>query len=115
MEIIRRSATAPKKPLYEIEPEEYDMKPVKGRVAIFDTETDPFKEGRIVRPFTCNMIRSLHKITPQLRSASPHHYINAPKQRSISTAWSSHSGSKLRKSNFNKPNTTNIVTPDSHF
>jgi hypothetical protein len=53
MQIIRRSATAPKRNLYTIEPEEYEHKPIKGRVAICDTETDPFKEGRIVKPFTC--------------------------------------------------------------
>lgn len=53
MQIIKRAATAPKRPLYEIEPEEYAMKPVKGRVAIFDSETDPFKEKRVVKPFTC--------------------------------------------------------------
>jgi len=54
MEIIRRSATAPKrKALYEIEPEEFDHKPLKGRVAVFDTETDPFAENRIVKPFSC--------------------------------------------------------------
>lgn len=53
MEIIRRKEGAKKRVLYNIEPEEYDLKPIKGRVAIFDTETDPFAEGRIVRPFTC--------------------------------------------------------------
>lgn len=51
MIIIRR----PAKPKIQIEyeTEEYDFKPVKGRVAIFDTETDPFAERRIVKPFTC--------------------------------------------------------------
>lgn len=55
MQIVRRAANASivRKPLYEIEPEEFDMKPIKGRVAIWDTETDPFAEGRIVKPFTC--------------------------------------------------------------
>lgn len=52
MEIIRRSATA-KRMLYTIDPEPYEMKPLKGRVAIADSETDPFLEGRIVQPFTC--------------------------------------------------------------
>lgn len=53
MEIIRRKEGAKKRPLYTVEPEEYDVKSIKGRVAIFDTETDPFAEGRIVTPFTC--------------------------------------------------------------
>jgi hypothetical protein len=39
----------------EIEPYEYDNKPLDGRIAIFDSETDPFKEGRIVEPFTCGI------------------------------------------------------------
>lgn len=50
MEVIRRKG--PKRPIYEIEPNDYEMKPVNGRVAILDTETDPFAEGRIVKPFT---------------------------------------------------------------
>lgn len=53
MEVIKRSPSAKRKPLYTVEPEEYELKPIKGRVAIFDTETDPFSEGRVVRPFTC--------------------------------------------------------------
>lgn len=36
-----------------IEPIEYNPKEVKGTVATFDTETDPFAVGRIVKPFTC--------------------------------------------------------------
>lgn len=40
-------------PVYEIEPEQYNLKPVTKRVCTFDTETDPFAENRIVKPFTC--------------------------------------------------------------
>jgi hypothetical protein len=53
MQVIRRAATAPKRNLYTIEPEEYDHKVIKTRIAICDTETDPFREGRVVKPFTC--------------------------------------------------------------
>lgn len=40
-------------PARTIEPEPYQVKPVGKRICTFDSETDPFKEGCIVRPFTC--------------------------------------------------------------
>ena len=49
MQIIQKKR--PIKP--PIDPEEYDLKPLQGRLATFDTETDPFAENRIVKPFTC--------------------------------------------------------------
>lgn len=36
-----------------IEPVPYDAKPIKERIATFDTETDPFEHGLTVKPFTC--------------------------------------------------------------
>lgn len=56
MEIIRRSA--PRRVIdltIPIEPVEYDLKPVTKRIAIFDSETDPFDKQRIVKPFTCGL------------------------------------------------------------
>jgi hypothetical protein len=57
MQIILRNP-AKKKVQWEIpiEPEEYNLKPVKQRICTFDTETDPFAPGRIVRPFTCGIL-----------------------------------------------------------
>lgn len=49
MQIIKK----PTKPLLPIDPIEYDHKELTGRLATFDTETDPFAEGRVVKPFTC--------------------------------------------------------------
>lgn len=62
MEIVKRSPTA-KKVVWEIpiEPVEYDVKPLQGELCTFDTETDPFDVGRIVRPFTCHF----HNIAEQ--------------------------------------------------
>jgi hypothetical protein len=57
--IIRRNPDKPKvKSLLErfkleIEPEEYNLKPIANRVAIFDSETDPFAKERNVKPFMC--------------------------------------------------------------
>src|SRR6478609_3628703 len=57
--IIRRNPDKPKvKSLLErfkleIEPEDYNLKPIANRVAIFDSETDPFAKERNVKPFTC--------------------------------------------------------------
>lgn len=58
MEIIKRKPGQPKRQVVldltvPIEPVEYKIKPAKYRVAIFDTETDPFYPGVIVAPFTC--------------------------------------------------------------
>lgn len=58
VQIIRRTGSKKKKDwnkLWElpIEPEPYNLKPITKVVATFDTETDPFAHGRIVRPFTC--------------------------------------------------------------
>lgn len=36
-----------------IEPVPYDMKASSKRIAVFDTETDPFEYGVAVKPFTC--------------------------------------------------------------
>ena len=36
-----------------IEPEPYNFRPLSKRLCTFDTETDPFKIGRVVKPFTC--------------------------------------------------------------
>lgn len=52
MQIIKRKPGA-SKALYQIDPEPYERKPIKGRIAIADSETDPFLEGRVVAPFTC--------------------------------------------------------------
>lgn len=49
MQIIKKPTKA--KP--PIPPIEYDHKEIRGRIATFDTETDPFAEGRVVKPFTC--------------------------------------------------------------
>ena len=68
------------------------------------------KKKPIVRPFTCNMIRSLHKITPQLRSASPHQYILG-KSRTMSTALSTRSGVKLGQSMYSRHTTTGLGSP----
>ena len=38
---------------YSIDPVEYEQKPIDKVIAVFDTETDPFLPGRIVKPFTC--------------------------------------------------------------
>lgn len=56
VQIIRRTEKSIlQRNVYEIpiEPVEYDPKPQKKRIAIFDTETDPFLPGRVVKPFTC--------------------------------------------------------------
>lgn len=55
VQIIRRTGKSRIPSLYEIpiEPVEYDPKPQPKRIAIFDTETDPFLPGRVVAPFTC--------------------------------------------------------------
>lgn len=37
----------------EIEPVEFEPKEVTKRICIFDTETDPFAQDRVVEPFTC--------------------------------------------------------------
>lgn len=55
MEIIRRSAPRRAPIVFAIEPVEYKLKPVKKRVAIWDTETDPFEHGLVVKPFTCGL------------------------------------------------------------
>lgn len=57
MQIIKRKPGAKKRlvPLIEIEAEPYKYKAVETRVATFDTETDPFAPGRIVKPFTCGL------------------------------------------------------------
>lgn len=60
VQIIRRNPDKPKVNLLdrfklEIEPVPYSIKEVKGRVATFDTETDPFAPGRVVAPFTCGL------------------------------------------------------------
>jgi hypothetical protein len=57
VQIVRR--TGPKKPKFDwtvpIEPVPYVPKPITKRILIFDSETDPFLYGRIVRPFTCGL------------------------------------------------------------
>lgn len=59
MQIIKRQPGAPaRSPVIlpmsiDIEPEEYNLKPLTKLLCTFDTETDPFAEGRIVKPFTC--------------------------------------------------------------
>lgn len=55
MQIIRRTGPVKKKilPTLEINPEPYKPKETFTRIATFDTETDPFAPGRIVKPFTC--------------------------------------------------------------
>jgi len=55
MEIIRRTALRRKPLVIPIEPVPYKAKPVTKRVAIWDTETDPFEHGLIVKPFTCGL------------------------------------------------------------
>lgn len=58
-QIIRRNPDKPKalslleRFKLEIEPEEYHLKPIKNRIGIFDSETDPFLTGLVVKPFTC--------------------------------------------------------------
>lgn len=37
----------------QIEPVPYDLKPLTKLLCTFDTETDPFAEKRVVKPFTC--------------------------------------------------------------
>lgn len=64
----------------------------------------------IVKPFTSNLIKSLHNLTPQLRRADPHEYVKIPK-RTLSTAFSSSSKRKnysLTK-DYNK-HSSNFVT-----
>ena len=55
MQIIKRKDGAKKRilPQIEINAEPYNNKPVEARIATFDTETDPFAPGRVVKPFTC--------------------------------------------------------------
>lgn len=38
-----------------IQPVEYEVKAVRKRIATWDTETDPFKIGRVVSPFCCGI------------------------------------------------------------
>lgn len=45
---------------YSIEPTPYEHKVVDKVVAVFDTETDPFLPGRIVKPFTCGFYIPSH-------------------------------------------------------
>lgn len=53
MEIVRRAAPRRVPLLVPIDPVPYKVKPMKKRVAIWDTETDPFEHGLVVKPFTC--------------------------------------------------------------
>ena len=55
MQIIRRTGPIKKRvlPTLEINSETYKHKQVETRIATFDTETDPFLPGRVVKPFTC--------------------------------------------------------------
>jgi hypothetical protein len=53
MQIIRRAAPRRVPLTIPIEPVPYVYKPIKKRVAIWDTETDPFDHGLVVKPFTC--------------------------------------------------------------
>jgi len=55
MQIIRRTGAIKKKvlPTLDINPEPYKAKQAETRIATFDTETDPFAPGRVVKPFTC--------------------------------------------------------------
>lgn len=55
MQIIKRKAGAPKRllPVLQIDPVPYQPKELETRIATFDTETDPFAPGRVVKPFTC--------------------------------------------------------------
>lgn len=55
MEIVRRTGPKPKVWTIPIEPVEYTPKEITGRICTFDTETDPFAQGRIVEPFTCGL------------------------------------------------------------
>lgn len=58
MQIVRHTGQKAKRrvlPTLDIETVEYNQKPVTGRICTFDTETDPFMVGRIVRPFTCGL------------------------------------------------------------
>lgn len=77
-----------------------------------------FKPSRkpIIRPFTSNMIRSLHKVTPQLHTAQPHRFMSAPKARNFSEILQTESsGKKLKQSKVSRNNTTAFTTPRSHF
>lgn len=53
MEIIRRAAPRRQLPKIEIEAVPFTPRLLKKMIATFDTETDPFAPGRIVKPFTC--------------------------------------------------------------
>ena len=55
MEIIRRAAQRRKTIVFPIEPIPFVKRPVTKRIAIWDTETDPFDKGLIVAPFTCGL------------------------------------------------------------
>lgn len=57
MQIIKRKEGIKKRllPQIEINAEPYKHKNVEARVATFDTETDPFAPGRVVKPFTCGL------------------------------------------------------------
>lgn len=55
MQIIRRAAPRRVPLTIPIEPVPYVYRPVKKRVAIWDTETDPFDHGLVVKPFTCGI------------------------------------------------------------
>lgn len=56
MEIIKRQTGVKRNFRVIIDPEPYEMKELTGRVCIADCETDPFLEGRIVKPFTCGYL-----------------------------------------------------------
>jgi len=55
MQIIRRAAPRRVPLTIPIEPVPYVYKPVKKRIAIWDTETDPFDHNLVVKPFTCGL------------------------------------------------------------
>lgn len=54
MQIVRRPA--PANNVVTISPVPYDKKPQPRKLCIFDTETDPFAEGRVVAPFACGFL-----------------------------------------------------------
>lgn len=59
------------------------------------------KKKPLVRPFTSNMIKSLHTMAPQLRRADPHEFVKIPK-RTVSTAFSRNSSYKARSYSLKK-------------
>lgn len=54
-QIVRRTGPKKELPKIEIETVEYNHKPITGRICTFDTETDPFAQGRIVKPFCAGL------------------------------------------------------------